>query len=224
MHRVERVTSGLGMTEAEGAPGEGIRPGATTIGGGELLLPGEICLAEGESYTTPWVYLAAARSGLDDLSAQFHGYLRSLPAHPGSPRPVNLNVWEAVYFRHDFGKLTALADAAAGLGVERFVLDDGWFAGRRSDQAGLGDWWVDEDVWPGGLHRLADYVRDRGMQFGLWIEPEMVNPDSDLYRAHPDWILAAGQRRAAAAAPSAGARPDPARGRRLPARADQRRC
>ena len=71
----------------------------TTIGGGELLLPGEIALAEGESYATPWVYLAAARSGLDDLSAQFHGYLRSLPAHPRSPRPVNLNVWEAVYFQ-----------------------------------------------------------------------------------------------------------------------------
>ena len=194
VHRVERVPSGLGMTGDDAEHREGLTPGATTIGGGELLLPGEIILAEGESYSTPWVYLAAARSGLDDLSAQFHGYLRSLPAHPRSPRPVNLNVWEAVYFRHDLGKLTALADAAAGLGVERFVLDDGWFAGRRSDQAGLGDWWVDEDVWPGGLHRLAEYVRGRGMQFGLWIEPEMVNPDSDLYRAHPDWILATGQR------------------------------
>jgi alpha-galactosidase len=191
VHRIERVPSGLGMA---GNGVEGILPGATTIGGGELLLPGEIALAEGESYATPWVYLAAARSGLDDLSAQFHGYLRSRPAHPRSPRPVNLNVWEAVYFRHDFGKLTALADAAAGLGVERFVLDDGWFRGRRSDRAGLGDWWVDEDVWPGGLHRLVEYVRDRGMQFGLWIEPEMVNPDSDLYRAHPDWILSAGHR------------------------------
>jgi alpha-galactosidase len=194
VHRVERVPSGLGMTAEDGGPGERLQPGVTTIGGGELLLPGEIALAEGESYATPWVYLAAARSGLDDLSAQFHGYLRSLPAHPRSPRLVNLNVWEAVYFRHDFGKLAALADAAAGLGVERFVLDDGWFRGRRSDQAGLGDWWVDEDVWPGGLHRLVEYVRGRGMQFGLWIEPEMVNPDSDLYRAHPDWILAAGHR------------------------------
>ena len=77
----------------------------TTIGGGELLLPGEITLAEGETYTTPWVYLAASRAGLDDLAEQFHGYLRSLPAHPRSPRPVNLNVWEAVYFRHEFGKL-----------------------------------------------------------------------------------------------------------------------
>ena len=139
---------------------------AATIGGGELLLPGEVTLAEGESYTTPWVYLAASRSGLDELSAQFHGYLRSRPAHPRSPRPVNLNVWEAVYFRHDLDKLTAIADAAAGLGVERFVLDDGWFAGRRSDQVGLGDWWVDEEVWPGGLHRLVDAVRGHGMDLG----------------------------------------------------------
>jgi len=192
VHRVERVPSGPGARGASGA---------TTIGGGELLLPGEITLAEGESYATPWIYLAATGSdpegldGLDGLAAQFHGYLRSRPAHPRSPRPVNLNVWEAVYFRHDFAKLSALADVAADLGVERYVLDDGWFAGRRSDEAGLGDWQVDEAVWPAGLGQLADYVRARGMQFGLWIEPEMVNPDSGLFRAHPDWILAAGQRR-----------------------------
>jgi alpha-galactosidase len=191
VHRLERVPSGLGMS---GEATEGILPGATTIGGGELLLPGEIVLAEGESYATPWVYLVAGRDGLDDLSAQLHGYLRSQPAHPRPPRPVNLNVWEAVYFRHDFGTLAALADAAAGLGVERFVLDDGWFSGRRSDRSGLGDWQVDEEVWPGGLHRLVRHVRDRGLQFGLWIEPEMVNPDSGLYRAHPDWILSAGHR------------------------------
>jgi alpha-galactosidase len=173
---------------------ERLRSGVTTIGGGELLLPGEVALGPGESYAGPWVYLAASRGGLDDLAAQFHGYARSLAAHPGSPRPVNLNVWEAVYFDHDLRKLTALADAAAGLGVERYVLDDGWFRGRRDDRAGLGDWWVDEQVWPGGLHKLIDHVRRCGMTFGLWMEPEMVNPDSDLYRAHPDWILATGQR------------------------------
>jgi alpha-galactosidase len=201
VHRVERVPSGLGMADEDGgrpgaptAAGEQLLPGVTTIGGGELLLPGEITLAEGESYATPWVYLAATQGGLDDLSAQFHRYLRSLPQHPRSPRPVNLNVWEAVYFDHDLGKLTSLADLAASIGVERYVLDDGWFQGRRSDRAGLGDWWVDEAVWPGGLHRLVDYVRAHGMQFGLWIEPEMVSPDSGLYRAHPDWILATGQR------------------------------
>jgi alpha-galactosidase len=177
IHRVERLPTGL-----------------TTIGGGELLLPGEVVLGRGESYTTPWVYLAAADSGLDGLAVQFHRYLRSGPAHPALPRPVNLNVWEAVYFDHDRGKLTALADIAAELGVERYVLDDGWFHDRRGDHAGLGDWWVDETVWPGGLHALVDHVRALGMQFGIWIEPEMVNPDSDLYRAHPDWILPAGGR------------------------------
>ena len=195
VHRVERVPSGLGMAETEAGPRERMQPGVTTIGGGELLLPGEIALAQGESYATPWVYLAASLGGLDDLAAQFHGYLRAQPAHPRAPRPVNLNVWEAVYFRHDLDKLTALADAAADLGAERFVLDDGWFQGRRDDRAGLGDWWVDEEVWPGGLHRLIDHVRARGLQFGLWIEPEMVNPDSELFRAHPDWILSAGHRR-----------------------------
>ena len=197
----------VGLERQHGAPGgtaavqlaviddaQRLVPGVTTIGGGELLLPGEITLAEGEPYATPWVYLAASRAGLDGLAAQFHGYLRSLPAHPRTPRPVNLNVWEAVYFRHDFAALAELADLAAGIGVERYVLDDGWFSGRRSDHAGLGDWQVDEAVWPGGLHRLVDHVRARGMQFGLWFEPEMVNPDSELYRAHPDWILSAGGR------------------------------
>ena len=190
VHRVERAPSSHAMSGAA----ERLLPGLATLGGGELLLPGEITLAEGETYTTPWVYLAASRSGLDGLAAQFHGYLRSQPAHPRTPRPVNLNVWEAVYFRHDFAALTALADLAAGLGVERYVLDDGWFTGRRHDRAGLGDWEVDQQVWPGGLHKLAGHVRARGMQFGLWIEPEMVNPDSGLYRAHPDWILATGGR------------------------------
>lgn len=109
--------------------------------------------------------------------------------HPRRPRPVTLNTWEAVYFDHDLERLTALAEAAAEVGVERFVLDDGWFRHRRDDSAGLGDWYVDADVWPEGLHPLVDRVRALGMEFGLWFEPEMVNPDSDLARAHPDWIL-----------------------------------
>jgi alpha-galactosidase len=194
VYRVERVPSGLGVAETASGPRERKEPGVTTIGGGELLLPGEIALDEGETYATPWVYLAAARSGLDELSAQFHAYLRAQAAHPRSPRPVNLNVWEAVYFEHHKDQLIELADAAADLGAERFVLDDGWFRGRHDDRAGLGDWWVDEKVWPGGLHELVDHVRSRGLEFGLWIEPEMVNPDSELYRAHPDWILSTGGR------------------------------
>jgi alpha-galactosidase len=107
---------------------------------------------------------------------------------------VLLNVWEAVYFDHDVDRLRGIADRAASVGVERFVLDDGWFHSRRDDTAGLGDWWVDDLVWPEGLGPLVDHVRELGMEFGLWFEPEMVNPDSELYREHPDWILAAGPR------------------------------
>jgi alpha-galactosidase len=94
-----------------------------------------------------------------------------------------------VYFDHDLDTLRGLADIAATCGVERFVVDDGWFHSRRSDNAGLGDWWVDDTVWTNGLTPLIDHVRALGMQFGIWVEPEMVNPDSDLYRAHPDWTL-----------------------------------
>ncbi len=162
-----------------------------TIGGGEHLLPGEVVLPTGSSYTSPWVYFAAADDGLDGLAARWHAYLRSLPAHP-EVQPVVLNVWEAVYFDHELDRLRAIADRAARVGVERFVLDDGWFHGRRDDTAGLGDWLVDEEVWPDGLAPLIDHVRGLGMEFGLWFEPEMVNPDSDLFRQHPDWILSAG--------------------------------
>jgi alpha-galactosidase len=166
---------------------------APTIGGGELLLPGEITLGPGETYTMPWVYIVATSGGLDAAAAALHTWQRSQAAHPGA-QPVTLNVWEAVYFEHDLPKLVRLADLAQRVGVERFVLDDGWFHGRRDDQAGLGDWWVDQQVWPDGLHPLINHVHELGMQFGLWIEPEMVNPNSELYRAHPDWILAAGDR------------------------------
>ncbi len=164
--------------------------GLVTLGGGEVLLPGEMVLEAGDSYATPWVHVVASADGLDGLAAQTHAYLRSVPAHPRRPRPVVSNVWEAVYFDHDLGRLTHLADLAARVGVERVVLDDGWFGARRSDHAGLGDWTVSEQVWPDGLAPFVDHVRGLGMEFGLWFEPEMVNPDSDLYRAHPDWILA----------------------------------
>ena len=176
--------SGNSVTYAERAP-----RGVPRLGGGELLLPGEVVLAPGEQYATPELCAAYSGAGLDGISAAFHGWLRSRPAHPRGPRPATLNVWEAVYFDHELGRLVELADLAAAAGVERFVLDDGWFRHRRDDTAGLGDWYVDETVWPDGLDPLIDHLRDRGMQFGLWVEPEMVNPDSDLFRAHPDWIL-----------------------------------
>ncbi|ALV46291.1 alpha-galactosidase [Arthrobacter alpinus] len=155
---------------------------------GELLLPGEVVLAPGESHTTPWS-LGSWGHGLDQLSARFHQDLRARPAHPSRPRPVTLNTWEAVYFDHDLTTLKNLADKAAAVGVERFVLDDGWFLGRRDDTAGLGDWFVDASVWAEGLSPIIDHVNGLGMEFGLWFEPEMVNPDSDLARSHPDWIL-----------------------------------
>lgn len=161
------------------------------LGAGELLSSGEIRLAPGESYQSPWIYFAWSGEGLDGLAERLHGRLRDRPNHPRTPRPVVLNTWEAVYFDHRLEKLSELAERAARIGVERFVLDDGWFTGRRDDTAGLGDWTVDRTVWPEGLHPLVKRVRALDMQVGLWVEPEMVNPDSDLARAHPDWLLTA---------------------------------
>lgn len=158
------------------------------IRAGELLWPGEVILERGKSYETPVVF-GAYGDGLDELSHRFHAHLRALPAHPSTPRPVTLNTWEAVGFRQSEEKLTKLADVAARVGAERFVVDDGWFSSRRNDSSGLGDWWVSKDVWPNGLAGLIEHVHDLGMQFGIWVEPEMVNPDSELFRAHPEWVL-----------------------------------
>jgi len=163
------------------------------VAGGELLLPGEVRLGAGESYTGPWVY-GAYGVGLDAVSARFHAMMRARPSHPTTPRKVVANTWEAVYFDHDLARLTALAQAAARVGAERFVLDDGWFGGRRDDRRALGDWYVSDEVWPAGLDPLVEVVQGLGMEFGLWVEPEMVNEDSDLARAHPEWIMAPGAR------------------------------
>jgi alpha-galactosidase len=181
--------SGNGEVLVERLP-EGAGPLTTVFGAGELLMPGEVRLDPGESYTSPPVYFAWSPRGLDGIAKRVHALVRSFPAHPASPRPLLLNSWEAVYFDHDLDRLLGLVQAAAEVGVERFVLDDGWFFGRRNDTAGLGDWTVDPDPWPDGLSPLADAVHGAGMQFGLWFEPEMVNPDSELARAHPEWILA----------------------------------
>ena len=105
------------------------------------------------------------------------------------PRPVHLNTWEGFYFDVHPGPVQELATAAAAVGIERFVLDDGWFHGRHHDRAALGDWWPDETKFPNGLGELIAHVNALGMEFGLWVEPEMVNPDSDLFRAHPEWAL-----------------------------------
>ena len=161
----------------------------TVLGAGEMLRPGEITLAAGGSYETPVCYFVWSDGGLDGISARFHRYLRARPQHPTTPRPLVLNTWEAVYFDHNPEFLLSLADTAAGVGIERFVLDDGWFLARRDDTKGLGDWIVDPAVWPDGLEPLAERVHERGMEFGLWFEPEMVNLDSDVARAHPEWLL-----------------------------------
>lgn len=165
--------------------GAGVHAGL--LGGGELLMPGEVR----GTYVAPPVHFAWSDRGLDGISAAFHGHVRARPQHPRRPRPVTLNSWEAVYFDHGMARLAPLVDAAASLGVERFVLDDGWFGARRDDSRGLGDWVVSAQVWPDGLGPLVDRVRGHGMEFGLWVEPEMVNLDSDLVRDHPDWLLSA---------------------------------
>lgn len=167
---------------------DGVTENLRSVMVGELLRAGEVTLAPGESHLAPDVVIAHSANGLNRLSRQFHRRVRALHGHVVA-RPVILNTWEAVYFSHDLDTLKRLADAGASIGVERFVLDDGWFHGRRKDTTGLGDWWVDPSVWPQGLTPLIDHVRSLGMEFGLWFEPEMVNPDSDLYRAHPDWAL-----------------------------------
>jgi alpha-galactosidase len=151
-------------------------------------------LSVGETYRTPWVYAAHSTAGIDGVSDVFHGWIRARGSHPRRPRPVVLNTWEAVYFDHDLDALLDLARVAGLLGVERFVLDDGWFHGRRSDRMGLGDWTVDAEVWPSGLTPLIEGVRAQGMEFGLWVEPEMINEDSDVIREHPDWISGPGTR------------------------------
>ena len=156
---------------------------------GEKLVAGEIVLEQNTKYLTPEIFAVYSAHGLSNASRLFHRYVRSQSHHASSWRPVTLNTWEAVYFNHDLGTLKRLADAASLVGVERFVLDDGWFSGRRNDTAGLGDWSVDLSVWPDGLDPLINHVKSLGMEFGIWFEPEMVNPDSHLYQSHPEWVL-----------------------------------
>ena len=160
---------------------------------GAWLAPGEITLAPAETLETPDWLATYSQLGRDGVAQNFHAFLRQKSplrqGKPMAPRPVHINTWEGFYFDHVEADLMALADSAVELGVERFVLDDGWFKGRGDDTAALGDWVHDIAKYPNGLKPLADHVVDCGMQFGLWVEPEMINPDSDLFRAHPDWIL-----------------------------------
>ena len=161
---------------------------------GEYFFPGEMSLAPGEAYRTPRLFAGVTSRGFSSLSRKFHHHLKHTVMDgriDRKPRPVHYNTWEAVYFDHDHDTLFKLAEKAAEIGAERYILDDGWFGARRNDKAGLGDWWPSEDVYPDGLGPLVKHVTDLGMEFGLWFEPEMVNPDSELFRQHPEWILRA---------------------------------
>jgi alpha-galactosidase len=171
---------------------ERIKDGRVQVQAGELFLPGEMTLSPGEAYETPILYAARSAAGLNGLSDRFHAFVRSSilgDRVAKRPRLVGYNCWEAVYFRHDLDELKAQADLAAKVGAERFVLDDGWFKGRGDDTTSLGDWTPDLVKYPDGLGPLIEHVRSRGLDFGLWVEPEMANADSDLLRAHPDWVL-----------------------------------
>lgn len=166
--------------------------GAAALGAGETLQPEEVVLAEGEEYVGPWTYFAYSDSGLDAMTSAFHGWLRDRPRHPRTPRLVVVNGWEAVGLHHDAQVFERVAADGARAGAELFMIDDGWFLGRRTEDRGLGDWKADPEVWPDGLGPFADYLRGLGLKFGLWFEPEMVSEDSELARAHPGWIARPG--------------------------------
>ena len=149
-------------------------------------------LNAGETLATPVFYGGYSHDGIGGASRLLHRFelTRILPQRPNPrPRPVLYNSWEATEFRVDEAGQMALAEKAASISVERFVMDDGWFGQRKDDHAGLGDWYVDKEKFPNGLKPLIDRVHALGMDFGLWVEPEMVDPNSDLYRQHPDWVL-----------------------------------
>lgn len=142
--------------------------------------------------TTPPLYLTYSDTGLNGCAVAFQRHARDRIVtwtRPDTPRPVHYNCWEAVYFDHNLNELKDIATRAAGLGAERFVLDDGWFGNRDDDTQSLSDWQVDQRKYPDGLGPLIDHVHDQGMTFGLWFEPEMINPDSHVFRAHPEWVL-----------------------------------
>ena len=149
-------------------------------------------LSEGERFVTPQAVLTYSHEGTNKMMANMHAFVNEhivRGEHKNADRPIVLNNWEATFFNFNRSKILALARSAKKLGIEMFVLDDGWFGKRNSDTAGLGDWVENRRKLPGGIRYIANAVNKMGMRFGLWFEPECVNPDSDLYRAHPDWAI-----------------------------------
>jgi len=152
----------------------------------------DINLKAGEIFTTPKMLAGYTEKGMEGVSQNFASYTREqiLPKkHRNELRPVLYNSWYATAFNVNEEHQLALAKIAKEIGVEMFVIDDGWFKGRVNSHAGLGDWTVDKNKFPNGLKPMIDKINDMGLDFGIWIEPEMVNPNSDLYRAHPDWVF-----------------------------------
>ncbi len=167
------------------------RPTRVYVAGGVNAFDFSWRLEAGEEYATPAFVGGYTAGGFGQASRNLHRYQLDhlLPrAHARKIRPVLYNSWEAVLFNVTEAAQIALAERAARLGVELFVIDDGWFGQRKDDHAGLGDWYINQEKFPQGLNPLIERVNDLGMDFGIWVEPEMVNPDSDLYRAHPEWV------------------------------------
>ncbi|SOH94251.1 alpha-galactosidase [Monaibacterium marinum] len=182
----EVIAAHLGMSCGHRFVAEQLPDGRRQVQFGPMLggIAGEV--------TAGPLYLTRSQEGIDGITKRLHAHFRKhimVLADPSRPRPVHYNCWEAVYFDHDPKQLCDIATRAAALGAERFVLDDGWFGRRDDDTTSLGDWVIDPRKWPDGLAPFIQHVQAAGMTFGIWFEPEMVNPASDLYRAHPDWVL-----------------------------------
>ncbi|MBQ3015574.1 MAG: alpha-galactosidase [Clostridia bacterium] len=148
-------------------------------------------LKSGESFNSPEAVMTYSENGIGQASRNMHSFVREtiLPKSNNKKRPIVLNSWEAVYFNINQKVMLDFAEEAAKVGIDTFVMDDGWFGARRNDNAGLGDWTPTPEIFPDGLGAFVEKVHSKGINFGIWIEPEMVNPDSNLYRAHPEWVL-----------------------------------
>lgn len=149
-------------------------------------------LAPGETFQTPEAVLVFSGRGIGEMSRSLHRFYRRhllRGAFRDADRPVQVNNWEATYFDIDEETLVDLARTGRELGLDLLVMDDGWFSGRRDDTSSLGDWWPNESLFPSGLDAFARRITETGMQFGIWVEPEMISPNSELYRTHPDWCL-----------------------------------
>ena len=187
---INLIYSSSFVLKAEVAPN-----GDSLVMGGINDYDFEWVLAPGESFATPQAVIVYSACGLGGMSRTFHDVYREHLINPGfvhKTRPVVINNWEATYFNFTPEKLKAIIDAVEGTGIDTFVLDDGWFGHKRDDdKSALGDWFVNYKKLPGGIKEISDYAHEKGLRFGLWFEPEMISPDSDLYRAHPDWVIAA---------------------------------